>query len=102
MLHISKEEQKQRLQDRLDDPTKNWKWNSGDLEDRARWSEFQDAYEVMLNRCSTAAAPWWVIPADSKWRRNVFIAQIVRSTLTAMNPVYPPPGPDMAGITIPD
>lgn len=102
MLHISKEEQKQRLQDRLDDPTKNWKWNSGDLDDRALWADYQSAYEVMLERCATDAAPWWVIPADSKWRRNVLIAQIVRATLEAMNPAYPQPSPDLAGITIPD
>jgi PPK2 family polyphosphate:nucleotide phosphotransferase len=89
MLHISKDEQKERLQERLDDPTKRWKWNAGDLEDRQRWDAFQAAYETMLNRCSTAHAPWRVIPADKKWRRNAIISSIVRGTLEEMNPAYP-------------
>lgn len=89
MLHISKDEQKKRLQDRLDDPTKRWKWNAGDLEDRKLWADYQAAYEAMLTRCSTPHAPWRVIPADKKWRRNAIIAAIVRGTLEAMNPQYP-------------
>ena len=91
MLHISKEEQRERLQDRLDEPKSRWKFNPGDLEDRKRWDEFQDAYETMLERCSTAWAPWHVIPADRKWARNAAIAAIVRSTLEAMDPAYPKP-----------
>src|SRR5829696_8128462 len=81
MLHISKDEQKERLQERLDDPAKHWKFNPGDLEDREHWDEYQDAYEIMLNRCSTKWAPWHIIPADRKWVRNAAIATIVKATL---------------------
>ena len=89
MLHISKDEQKERLQARLDDPTKNWKFNPGDLEDREHWDDYQEAYETMLHRCSTPWAPWHVIPADRKWVRNAAIANIVKATLEEMNPQYP-------------
>jgi PPK2 family polyphosphate:nucleotide phosphotransferase len=89
MLHISKDEQRQRLQERLDQPQKNWKFNPGDLEDRKLWDEYQVAYETLLDRCSTAHAPWRVIPADKKWRRNAIIAAIVHGTLEDMNPRYP-------------
>lgn len=91
MLHISKDEQRQRLQERLDDPTKHWKFNPADLEDRALWDEYEAAYDTMLTRCSTAWAPWRVIPADKKWRRNAIIAAITRRTLEAMAPAYPRP-----------
>jgi polyphosphate kinase 2 (PPK2 family) len=86
MLHISKDEQKQRLEERLDDPVKRWKFNPGDLEDRALWPDFIKAYETMLARCSTPHAPWRIIPGDKKWRRNALIARIVRGTLEDMNP----------------
>jgi PPK2 family polyphosphate:nucleotide phosphotransferase len=89
MLHISKDEQKERLQERLDDPAKHWKFNPGDLEDREHWDEYQDAYETMLNRCSTKWAPWHIIPADRKWVRNAAIATIVKATLEKMDPQYP-------------
>ncbi len=89
MLHISKKEQAERLQERLDDPGKHWKFNPGDLDDRKLWGDFQDAYETMLERCSTDWAPWHVIPADRKWVRNALIARIVRSTLEEMDPRYP-------------
>jgi PPK2 family polyphosphate:nucleotide phosphotransferase len=89
MLHISKEEQAERLQERLDDPKKRWKFNPGDLDDRKLWDDFQEAYEIMLNRCSTKWAPWHVIPADRKWVRNVAISTIVRATLEDMDPQYP-------------
>lgn len=89
MLHISKDEQKQRLQDRLDDPTKHWKFNPGDLEDRALWDDYQSAYEDAVTKCSTKHAPWRVVPADKKWRRNAAIAAIVRGTLEDMDPQYP-------------
>ncbi len=91
MLHISKAEQGERLQERLDEPDSRWKFNPGDLDDRKLWDEFQAAYEIMLNRCSTAHAPWHVIPADRKWARNAAVAAIVRETLEAMNPQYPKP-----------
>lgn len=89
MLHISKDEQGKRLQARLDEPESRWKFNPDDLEDRKLWDDYQAAYQVMLNRCSTEWAPWHVIPADRKWARNAAIASIVRSTLEAMNPKYP-------------
>lgn len=91
MLHISKDEQRKRLQERLDDPAKNWKFNPADLEDRALWGEYEKAYETMLERCSTAHAPWRVIPADKKWRRNAIIAAIARGALEDMAPAYPKP-----------
>jgi len=89
MLHISKEEQRERLQARLDEPDKHWKFNPGDLEDRKAWDQFQQAYETAVDRCSTAHAPWRIVPADKKWRRNAIIAAVVRATLEAMDPQYP-------------
>jgi PPK2 family polyphosphate:nucleotide phosphotransferase len=89
MLHISKKEQAERLQERLDNPQKNWKFDAGDLDDREHWDDFQNAYEIMLNRCSTPWAPWHVIPADRKWVRNAAIASIVKNTLERMDPQYP-------------
>ena len=91
MLHISKDEQAERLQARLDEAKHNWKFNPGDLEDRKLWTDFQDAYETMLQRCSTPHAPWHVIPANHKWARNTIIASIVRAKLAEMNPQYPKP-----------
>lgn len=89
MLHISKDEQAKRLQERLDDPAKHWKFNPGDLEDRELWDDFQRAYEIALERCSTEHAPWRVVPADKKWRRNAIIASIVHGTLEGLDPQYP-------------
>lgn len=100
MLNISKEEQRERLQARLDEERKNWKFNPGDLEDRKLWDDFQNAYDLMLNRCSTAHAPWRVVPADRKWQRNAIIASIVRGTLQEMDPRYPKPDWDPKDFTI--
>jgi PPK2 family polyphosphate:nucleotide phosphotransferase len=91
MLHISKKEQKERLQARLDEKKHRWKFNPGDLEDRKLWNKFQESYELMLTRCSTDWAPWHVIPGDHKWARNAAIASIVRETLEGMDPKYPKP-----------
>lgn len=91
MLNISKDEQRERLQARLDDPTKNWKFNASDLEDRKLWDDYTKAYETVLDRCSTDHAPWRVVPADRKWQRNAIIASVVRRTLEDMAPVYPKP-----------
>lgn len=91
MLNISKDEQKERLQARLDDPTKNWKFNASDLEDRKLWDHYAKAYEVVLDRCSTEYAPWRVVPADRKWQRNAIIAAVVRKTLEDIAPQYPKP-----------
>jgi PPK2 family polyphosphate:nucleotide phosphotransferase len=89
MLHISKKEQGERLQERLDEKDKNWKFNASDLDDRKLWGDFQKAYETALARCSTDIAPWHVVPADRKWARNCIVASIVRDTLEAMDPQYP-------------
>jgi PPK2 family polyphosphate:nucleotide phosphotransferase len=91
MLNISKDEQRERLQARLDVPEKNWKFNAGDLEDRKLWDDFQGAYEVALDRCSTEYAPWRVVPADRKWQRNAIVSEVVRKTLEDMAPQYPKP-----------
>ncbi len=80
-LHISKDEQKQRLLDRLDEPAKHWKYNPGDLKERALWSDYQKAYEDAIEQTSTAVAPWHIIPADRKWFRNLTIASILVKTL---------------------
>ncbi|HYE07426.1 MAG TPA: polyphosphate kinase 2 family protein [Planctomycetota bacterium] len=89
-LHISKKEQAERLGDRLKDPTKHWKFNPGDLDERKRWRDYMKAYELAVTRCSTDAAPWWVVPADRKWYRNAVIARIVRATLEGLDLRYPP------------
>ncbi len=91
MLHVSKEEQAERLRDRISDPTKQWKFNPADLEDRKLWHDYMAAYDTALKRCSTPYAPWHVIPADRNWARNAAIAHIVRETLEEMAPQYPPP-----------
>ncbi len=100
MLHISKEAQKERLQERLEDPVKRWKFNPGDLEDRKLWDQYMRAYDVALSRCSTAHAPWRVVPADKKWRRNAIIARIVRGTLEEMDPQPREPSFDPAAFVI--
>ena len=89
-LQISREEQRERLLARLEDPRKYWKFNAGDLADRARWDDYTAAAEEAVARTSTAAAPWYVVPADKKYLRDVLIAQAVVKTLEAMDPRYPP------------
>lgn len=88
-LHISKDEQRERFQERLDDPTKNWKFSRDDLEKRKLWVEYQAAYEDALNRCTTEWAPWYAIPADQKWYRNLAIARVLHATLVDMDPRFP-------------
>jgi len=97
-LHISPEEQRERLLARLGDPTKRWKFREADLDDRDRWTEFQAAYEIALRRCSTEEAPWYVVPADRKWYRNFAITELLVETLTEMKPQYPQPVLDDAAI----
>jgi PPK2 family polyphosphate:nucleotide phosphotransferase len=92
MLHISKEEQGKRLKERLEEPGKRWKFNPSDLEDRKLWDEYQAAYEVMLRQCSTPWAPWYVVPSDSRSRREAIAARLIRAELEAMDPKYPDPG----------
>jgi len=92
MLHISYETQGERLRDRLVNPNKRWKFNPGDLDDRALWPDFMDAYETMVRKTSTDHAPWHIIPSDSRKTRGAIISGIVRETLERMNPQYPDPG----------
>ena len=101
-LHISREEQKERFEARLADPQKHWKWSSGDLDARAKWDDYLAAYADALERCSTEAAPWYVIPADRKWYRDLAVAEILAETARDMNPQWPEADEDLSGITIPD
>ncbi|MFW5802595.1 MAG: polyphosphate kinase 2 family protein [Verrucomicrobiota bacterium] len=99
-LHISKDEQKQRLQDRLDRPDKHWKFSSGDLAERKLWDEYMAAYAKALQHCSTPWAPWYVIPANRKWSRDYAIGKILLDTLEAMGLNYPQPEEGLDKITI--
>ena len=101
-LLISRDEQRRRFQKRLDDPAKNWKWSSGDLDTRAKWEGYLAAYTEALARCSTDAAPWFVIPADRKWYRNLAVAEILADTAADMNPSWPPPEEDLSAVVIPE
>jgi PPK2 family polyphosphate:nucleotide phosphotransferase len=99
-LHISKDEQRERLQARLDDPTKRWKFRLGDLDTRARWGDYMRAYEDVLSRTSTDWAPWFVIPADRKWFRDLVISRIVVRTLESFEMGFPEPEEDLANVVI--
>jgi len=99
-LHIDLDEQKERLQERLDTPEKHWKFAEGDLAERARWNDYMDAYEEMLQRTSTETAPWYVIPANRKWYRNILISEILISSLEALDMAYPEPEEGLEDITI--
>lgn len=92
-LHIDRDEQRERFEARLADPTKRWKFRLGDLEVRKRWDDYMEAYEAALSRCSTDAAPWYVIPANRKWFRNIAVAEIVADAIEALDPRYPEPEP---------
>jgi PPK2 family polyphosphate:nucleotide phosphotransferase len=100
MLHVSRDEQKRRLIERLTDPTKNWKFREGDLEDRERWDEFTKAYRGTLSRTSTEWAPWYVVPADDKKARNLLVARTIADRLEALDLRYPKADPSVVGITI--
>ena len=89
MLHISPETQKERLLARLDKPEKYWKFNPGDIDERGRWAEYREAYEIALERTNTEVAPWHVVPSDRKWYRNLAIAQLLHDTLARMAPAWP-------------
>ncbi len=101
-LHISKDEQKRRLQSRLDDPEKHWKFDPADLVERGRWDDYMGAFEDAIAASSTDAAPWIVVPANHKWYRNLVIARTIAHTLEAMNPQFPPAAPGLDDIVIPD
>lgn len=99
-LHISKEEQRERLQARLDNPAKRWKFAKGDLSERKLWEDYQAAYEDAVNRCNTDHAPWHVIPSDRKWYRNLVVSELVKDTLEAMDPQIPPSESGLDGIVV--
>ena len=99
MLYISPEEQKERLLARLAEPDKQWKYRPGDVDDRLLWDDFMQAYQVALTRCSTDHAPWYVIPADRKWHRDLLLTHLATETLREMNPHYPPTEFDVAAET---
>ena len=99
-LHISKEEQRERLQARIDDPSKHWKFSLGDLDERKRWDLYQEAYEEAISRTSTALAPWFVIPANRKWYRNLVVARILIETLERLDLRYPPAEADLTGLIV--
>jgi PPK2 family polyphosphate:nucleotide phosphotransferase len=101
-LHISKDEQKRRLESRLENPDKRWKFSSNDIKERHLWDDYQIAFEDAINNCSTKHAPWYVVPANKKWYRNLVIARTIADTMEAMNPQYPAAEESLKNIVIPD
>lgn len=99
-LHISKDEQRKRLQSRLDDPKKRWKFSKADLAEREYWSDYQKAYNEALTRCNTEQAPWYIVPANKKWYRNLVVSRILRKTLEKMNPKYPAAEEGLEGLVV--
>ena len=99
-LFISKDEQRQRLQARLDEPDQTWKFHLSDLDDRALWDDYQAAFEAMISRTATEYAPWYVVPANRRWYRNVVVSSILIQTLEKMNPQLPPPEPGLDGLVV--
>jgi len=99
-INISKEEQRERLQDRIDSPDERWKFRRGDLDDRALWDDFMRAYTDALTKTSTDTAPWYVVPADRKWVRNLVVARILRDLLGRIDPQYPEPDDDIEGLIV--
>ncbi len=99
-LHISREEQRQRLQARLDDATKRWKFRPEDLEARAQWDAYQSAYEEAITETSTDVAPWWIVPSDHKWVRDVAVATLLLETFRSLDPQFPPADPSLDGVIV--
>jgi PPK2 family polyphosphate:nucleotide phosphotransferase len=100
-LHISRDEQRRRLQARLTNPEKRWKFQVDDLKTREKWDEYMAAYEDALERCSTTSAPWYVVPADHKWFRNLVVSEIIADRLETMAPRFPEPSPGLDRVRIP-
>ena len=98
LLYIDKDEQARRFRDRLEDKTKNWKFSPADLKEREYWDQYMEAYQDMLHKCSTEEAPWYVIPANKKWFRNLAVSQILCEELDAMKLKYPKPVADLSAI----
>ena len=99
-LHINRDEQKERLQSRLDEPEKNWKFSLGDLEERKLWDQYTAAFEDALGKTSTEASPWYVIPANRKWYRNLVISSIIIEKLKSLNMSFPEAEDDLSGVVI--
>jgi polyphosphate kinase 2 (PPK2 family) len=99
-LHISKDEQRKRLQERLDDPRKRWKFRLGDLEDRKLWDDYMTAYDEAISETSTEWAPWYVVPGDHNWVRNVAVATLLVETLKEMDPHLPPDAEGLDGVSV--
>ena len=99
-LHISKDYQLTRMRKRLEDPTKHWKFNPGDLEERKLWPDYERAFEIAIKRTSTEAAPWYIVPAENRWFRDRVVAQIVADALVALNPQFPAPTYDPAAVSL--
>ncbi|MEZ4770568.1 MAG: polyphosphate kinase 2 family protein [Caldilineales bacterium] len=99
-LHIDLDEQKSRLQARLDDPTKHWKFNVGDLKERALWPDYMAAYEDVLNRTSTLHAPWYIVPSNRKWLRNLVVSTVIVETLEGLAMQFPAPAESLDGVVI--
>ena len=98
LLYISKDEQAKRFRERIEDKEKNWKFSPADIKEREYWDQYITAYQDMLHKCSTEEAPWYVIPANHKWFRNLAVSEIVRETLEAMDLKYPKPVADLSSI----
>ena len=99
-LHLSKEEQRVRLQARIDEPTKNWKFRRGDLETRAHWDEYQERYELAITETTTDWSPWYVVPADHKWVRDVAVVSLLVHVLRELDPEIPPPEEGLEGLVV--
>lgn len=99
-LHVSREKQRERFQDRIDSPDERWKFRRGDLDDRAHWDDFMSAYHDALSKTSTTAAPWYVVPADRKWVRNICVANILLDVLERLDPRYPEPEEGIEGLIV--
>jgi PPK2 family polyphosphate:nucleotide phosphotransferase len=99
-LNVSKEEQRERLQDRVDDPDERWKFRLGDLDDRMLWDDYLEAFQDAIRETTTDEAPWYIVPADRKWVRNLVVAQILRYHLEHINPEYPEAEEATAGVVV--
>lgn len=99
-LHISKDEQKRRFEERISEPHKHWKFNVADLEERKHWDEYQQAYETLLEECGTRWAPWTIVPADKKWYRNLVVAESIVEKLESLDMKWPPPAFDLSKVVI--
>jgi PPK2 family polyphosphate:nucleotide phosphotransferase len=101
-LHISKDEQKRRLEERRNNPNKYWLLSESDIRERERWDEYHAAFEEAITRCNAAHAPWYIVPGNHKWYRNLVIARTIADTLEALDPQYPDLDPELADVSIPD